>query len=319
MRLALSIPVHEKSEVIIDQIININTHLDNPLIVLHFSKSFNWDSRYISKENFYNVIKSKPFVYVNPQNLETGFLNIFLTHISNFKYLSTQISFDYFCLHSSNDLFVKTGIEEIIKNHNAGFSWFNQTEKNDWYFPHAQKDKSLLKIMNTLKIDQIIGSQMEGSYYTKEIFGKIVNIIEQNYVSNKFNYQREEVYFPTIAQAFTNINVNHGKNYIFIPWNYDLIITIKDVKSVIKSDTFFGLKRINRQINNYLRIYIRNSIGNYHKELDSIFGIKIKSYNLIDLSISDLIQIIRKYLLLYIKKLYNSLNSKFFTKFWFSK
>ena len=111
MKIAISIPVHEKKDVVLDQIMNIKFYIENPVIVLHISKDF-----YENEHGDFHELKEIKNVYINPENLETGWGNILLTHVSNYYYIKGMVEFDYFILHASNDMYLKTGIEDYIKS-----------------------------------------------------------------------------------------------------------------------------------------------------------------------------------------------------------
>ena len=205
MRIVVSIPVHEKPEVINDQIKNIQKYIKNPIIVLHISKIFY--KKYKESE-----IKLDDGVYINSTHLETKWGSIYQSHVSNFKYIKNKIDFDYFLLQASNDSFVKKDIESYISKYDAGLNhrvlW--QHDSRWWPCACACEDITLKRIMNSIGVTRIIASQVEGSFYKKDVFDYIANIIER-YITKedieKFNfYGREEVYFSTFAQKVVDFS-----------------------------------------------------------------------------------------------------------------
>lgn len=205
MRIVVSIPVHEKPEVINDQIKNIKKYIKKPIIVLHVSRFF-YDSY---KESEINVDDD---VYVNPTHLQTKWGDIYRTHVSNYKYIKNKLEFDYFLLQASNDCFVKKGIENYISKYEAGINYriLRQHDSRWWPCSCANDDIALKKIMNQIGVTRIIASQVEGSFYRKDIFDYIVNILDQFITQEdieNFNfYGREEVYFSTIAQKVVDFS-----------------------------------------------------------------------------------------------------------------
>lgn len=199
MRIVISIPVHEKPDVINNQIKNIKKYVKKPIIVLHISSSFY--KKYNDSE-----IEKFDDVYINTTHLDTKWGGIYQTHVSNFKYIKDRVSFDYFLMQASNDAFVKKGIENYIYKYDAGVNcrilW--QHDSRWWPCACANDDVALKKIMDFIGVTRIIASQVEGSFYKKEIFNYITNIIDrcitQEDVENFNFYGREEVYFSTIAQ-----------------------------------------------------------------------------------------------------------------------
>lgn len=205
MRIVVSIPVHEKTEVINDQIKNIKKYIKNPIIVLHISRSF-------YKSHKESEIKAGDDVYINPIHLQTKWGGIYQTHVSNFKYIKNKLAFDYFLLQASNDAFVKNGIENYISQYDAGINYriLWQHDSRWWPCSCANDDMALKKIMNSIGVTRIIASQIEGSFYKKGVFDYIVNVLDrvisEEDIENFNFYGREEVYFSTIAQKVVDFS-----------------------------------------------------------------------------------------------------------------
>lgn len=201
MKIVVSIPVHEKPDVINNQIENFQKYIDDVYIVLHVSKGF-------FKQYSLKDIRQYDRVYINPTHLDTEWADIIHTHLSNFHYISSVLDFDYFVLHASNDMYIKHGFAQYIQRFDAGFNIRKVVKKYSHWWPGdmAFKDEQLHDMMNACGQTMIIASQVESSFYRKEIMGKIVEIIEQFYdVSKKSGtYSREEVYFSTIASSLVS-------------------------------------------------------------------------------------------------------------------
>lgn len=196
MKIVVSIPVHEKPEVINNQIDNFNHYIDNVYIVLHISKSF-------FETYSLDEIVLKENVYVNPTHLDTKWADIIQAHISNFHFICSVLEFDYFVLHASNDMYIKKGFSQYIENYDAGFNIHKIIKKDSHWWPGrtALEDTQLSNMMNAIGQTMVIASQIESSFFKKGIMGEIVDVIEQNYDANqkKALYSREEIYFYTIA------------------------------------------------------------------------------------------------------------------------
>lgn len=211
MKLVISIPVHEKPDVILDQINNLKKYIADPIIVLHISKSF------FDKYSL-DLISNITNVYINPENLETAWGNILLTHVSNYFYIKDIVEFDYFLIQASNDMFVRRGIEDYIKKYEAGFCRRVIIQNNSMWWPAqvAWNDKQLKKIMNIIGQRRIVATQIEGTFFKHDIADKVMSVIRNNYVPNKEDevYPREEFYFSTIASAFVDWeNVGYPSTY----------------------------------------------------------------------------------------------------------
>lgn len=238
MKVVVSIPVHEKPDVINDQIENLKRFLDQPIIVLHISKSFY--EKYKEED-----ICLKKDVYINPSHLETAWGNIYKTHISNFKYIYNILDFDYFIMHSSNDMYVKKGLENYISKFEAGFnrrfSWSGYSMW--WPMEMANKDDILKSIMKYLGINRIVASQIEGSFYRKDLFRKIINVLDKfiydkvESVEKSLNYTREEVYFSTIASKFIDFGncgfpTTFSEVHRFDKWCWNLRLSFRYISKI---------------------------------------------------------------------------------------
>lgn len=197
MKIAISIPVHEKIEVIRDQIENIQKFIKYPVIVLHVSAAFGEIKKLKKELSVYSD------VYINPERLKTGWADIIHTHLSNFRFLSAQTEFDYFMMHSSNDMYVRKNIERYLCNYEAGFQIRKITSSNRHWWPGyaALRDPALKALMAGCGQTMVVASQVEGSFYSYELMKQIVQLIDRYYkrTEQEETYTREEVYFSTIA------------------------------------------------------------------------------------------------------------------------
>ena len=202
MKIVVSIPVHEQSEVVLNQVNNIKKYVSDVVIVLHTSMDFCEEF-----DEFFNEHK-KEFddVFVNPTHIyvEWGDGALMDVHVSNFNYISSFMDFDYYILHASNDMYVKRGLEEYISKYDAGFQRHIIKEPSQWWPGNkAIKDGQLYYMMDEVGSESLVASQVEGSFYKKNIFQDIVDVIgKSEFLRDKgLKYTREEIVFPTIANA----------------------------------------------------------------------------------------------------------------------
>jgi len=283
--IVFSIPIHEKFEVVLDQVINFFYYNNNCAIVFHISQGFNYESSLISKDSFIQIISKIGNVFVNPESVRTGLGDIIQVHLSNFKYISTKAEFDFFCMSASNDMFIKKGMYDYIKNYDCGYCLVNVLNI-DWHWrtgESAKKDDTLKRIMKELNTEVIYGSQIEGTYYKKELFANIVREIE-NYFDYKLiseKYPRDEIYFTTVAEALQGqkdtSSLLKGNLVTYIPWR-TITMNIKIRKIVelqTNDDAFYCVKRVPRNLNDSVRQYLRKTGGYYKDEINMISSAKI--------------------------------------------
>lgn len=149
----------------------------------------------------------------------------------------------------------------------------------------ANKDPVLRKILHEVGGEEIRGTQEEGAFFTKSLFHDICEVVNRNYDHHmmEFVYAREEIYFSTIIWNWKScgrkIKAYRGGNFVYIPWEKDLRIEIDDIKCKLKEkDQIFSVKRIERELKDPVRSYIREEVGggyiNYRNRLYTDYVMK---------------------------------------------
>ena len=278
--IVFSIPVHEKFEVIVDQIININHFNSNCAIVLHLSKKFDYAATAMSEKEFRQIANDFGNVFINENRLDTIYFNIVHTHVSNYEYISSKLDFEYFVLTASNEEFVRPGLYDMISAYPCGFNYeFLQTHTSWSHREKALSDPVVYDICRYFGQDmsQVVSAQVEGTFFTKELFGKVVEVLNQVYPVTGEEpavlYPREEVYYHAIAYFLME-----DKTKIFRArmtyFAFDIIGYIPYVwtirKVMTRSLTYYSVKRVSRELNDPNRSYIRCQCGNYFDEVHNI-------------------------------------------------
>lgn len=263
-----SIPIHEKPEVVIDQIINIKHFNADCCIVFHVSKGFCFDSDYLSEEDFLKYLEEMDDVLVNPKRLRSGYEDIIQCHISNYRYASEQIQFKYIMFAASNELFIRQGLLEDIERFDCGPSRRSAVnEQSTWIQEkRALLDDELKHYLSEKSIDKIYSGQFEGSFMRKEMMEQISNAIESFYDYKKMSirYAREEFYFHTLIAAFYPNAAIREENTTYMDWANDLRISVADIINLKHNhEGKYSVKRIPRLINDEVRAFIREYIGDY--------------------------------------------------------
>ena len=271
-----SIPVHEKPEVVIDMIINIQKFNPNCCIVLHLSRDFSFDSKYIKKEQFIHSIESMNDVLVNPNRLRSGYEDIIQCHISNYRYACEKIDFEYVVFAASNELFFRQGLWNEISKYDCGPKYSVVVDNNTTWIQgiHALQDYDFINELKKKRINQIYGGQFEGSFIKKNMMQRICDEIDSfyDYKSMTVKYAREEIFFYTFLYAFFP-DANYKNEYTtYMNFYNNLNVSVSEAMNLVKGvDGFFSLKRVPRQINDEVRRFIREYIGNYSSECNRFF------------------------------------------------
>jgi hypothetical protein len=287
MKVIFSILVHEKLDVVLNQIANFVKFNPKCVIIIHLSHSFRADlGKKIEK------ISSLDHVIINNKSIRTGHCDNsqFYAHFSNLLLLKkNRIVFDYVCFHASNDMFVQYGLTDYLSNFETGFGFFQA--RGTWYQGrHALKDQILLKALKKLDLDveSLRGSQVEGSFMCYDVYKKVIALISKNRLHRNsrfresirtirdFNkkknlyfpglpegmfYAKEEVYFPTFSYLFSTKNCGP---YVFMNWENELRVTEADILRIIDAGNKdmttakFAVKRVERDMNDPIRKFINS-------------------------------------------------------------
>ena len=267
-----SIPIHEKFEVVIDQIVNFFYFNPNCAIVYHISQGFNYKGSSLTKECFLDIVKSIGNVYINPESVRTGRDDIIQAHLSNFKYVEDNFDFGHFCLCASNELFFKHGLFKYIEPFDCGLECLDvlSSENREWVAGlKAQQDLELKEYLKKKGGCGIFGSHVEGSYYRKELFSEVIKEIESfyDYHFMTFPYPRDEIYFSSVIYAMKEsgkkLKIKEDGLFSWSRWHslMDLKVWSWDVGRLQKKGNVYSLKRVERDINANLRMYMRKYLG----------------------------------------------------------
>ncbi len=278
-----SIPIHQRLEVVLDQICNIQHFNPNCGIVFHLSRGFDYKTSLISKEEFFKQANRLGNVFINPESVRTGFCDIIQAHMSNFDYVSKVCDFKYFAICASNESFIRQGLVDYVNQFDCGYTVSSLTKASDWKFGDKLfRDNDLLDFMSSMGYRRLDVTTPEGQFFKKNLMSDIVNAIRSfyDYKQMKESYPREEVYFSTMAyNMFHKAKV--GSIFTYSAYHYKFLwdVTRREVDRLIAAGgSLFSVKRVNRQLNDNIRVYLRDKF-NYNNELKECLGASI---NLVD-------------------------------------
>lgn len=207
--LYVSLPVHEKPEVIVNQMQNFARYLPEAKVILHVSKgatfSINDLEALFKKENVQNGL-------VNPVQIETHWGSIVQAHLENVRYILKQGNAEKVAFHSSNDMLIMDGLSEYLKDKRNIFQLRKCTADSLWWVSRrAVSDKGLSDFFD----NNIYASQIEGSMYEIGVLERLLNDIKFNKLNldSSIFYPREEIIFSSFA--YKNNIVADGLPYIY--------------------------------------------------------------------------------------------------------
>lgn len=196
----ISLLVHEKPDVILDQLLNIKKYFSTAKVIIHVSESAPFSLSELDEYLKLNVDN----YYLNPSQAKTEWGGIISAHFLNIKYAYSIEPESWILFHSSNDMFVKHGIEDYLKGKDYLFNnrRVNSSYTYWWVGAVAKSDTKLMNMLKAHNSSLIIGSQIEGSMYKTTTLIDIISICEKNDVLNsKLHYPREEIIFSSLVSA----------------------------------------------------------------------------------------------------------------------
>ncbi|HQG28635.1 MAG TPA: hypothetical protein PLY73_08750, partial [Candidatus Ozemobacteraceae bacterium] len=206
-------------------------------------------------------------VLVNPDHLPTwsrwgSFVHV---HNSNFRFAAGKVEFDHFIIHSSNDLLVRRGATDWMKDLDAACGLGVLSPDSTWVAaPRVFRDEAFRNIRRHFGVSEILTSQAEGTFYRREMFQEIVDVIDRHYDFSvpAENYERVETYYPTLAAKLAN---RIGRPYVFSEL-IGLPEIVPEVVELIRSQTL-SKATLKEAYRNYRRTgYIPPSPGEWYKK-----------------------------------------------------
>jgi hypothetical protein len=169
MRTLVSIPVHEEPEVVRQQLRNILDFFEDPVVVLHVSRGFDVDPE---------SLLLSPRILLNSERFATGWGTGICAkvHLSNLQFARNRCSFDYAVLASSNELYVRRGLEAHMSRFLAGST---ASDFSGWGWRYAcMLDRPLRRSLRANGISRPQVAQLEGSFFRADILDRMLQILE---------------------------------------------------------------------------------------------------------------------------------------------
>lgn len=275
MHLLFSMLAHENNDIVRLTIANVQQHVKSCTIVIHISQSF---------EDFDQTIADIPGVLINSIRYTTKHGNShFGLHMSNYNHaVLNNIDFTHLCVIHTSEMFVKSGVEELISTSPYSL-WYNRRTMPptpNWHpMIYAQQNA----IFDRLVPDRswYLGSLIEGMWIQKDIVDKMFVWARSipAILGDLPGWTFEEVAFPTLANHFGNDQPCSEPYNAF----FDKTLEIADVDKVVRGEPVelwamncwntsgtpvlsngankYSVKRLSRDINDPVRQHIIQLTG----------------------------------------------------------
>lgn len=258
-KLIILLTCHENEETVKDSIENI-LKFNNDVCVL-INDGTQDGLKNLSKENVF-IVNRQP---LNEKDLEHNNELIFERYDTMIPLhiqlkdcmLENDLVSDYIVLLSSNQLFIRNGLYDFMKNYQG--SYFNRDIDNGC-ISSLKNNKIFEKLYNDIGQENFKHqSNHDGMFFTYDIFMKMMDYFEDfRYIKLK-DHAEEFLY-----GAYLFKNVHMDKLVEFSKYNYwqpswrqfQNPIKIDELKQCLNGESFI-IKRVSRDFNDEVRKYIR--------------------------------------------------------------
>jgi len=305
-RLYISLLVHEKPEVILDQLKNFRRFAPGAIIVMHVAKAM------VLTEEIAASFTALGNVHINPERVATNATTLLQPHQLNIRYILglNPNEHDKIAFHASNDMLVRPGVEEHLQAYDAGY--YNDgilDLKNEPLIANAAyADQAFMRLCKEAGVETLIKTQIEGAYFQIRHLRPALALIDAAGFdwTIRRGYYAEEIVISTLVHAQLNGTAARiGRPYIlsevsllmkYIDLRHRIlgynmaakilgrILRVLGPKSItpnlvgairkgklgiyrfyqkangvvrFSEEDSFGVKRVEREIDNKLRAYIR--------------------------------------------------------------
>lgn len=275
-KIGISLPIHEREDIFLNQLFNIKKFIPNSIVCTHLSANSSINHDFVESLS----LLTGNIANKNRLNTKHG-KGLMPVHISNFKILN-EYKIDYILLISSNEMLVRPGLDFYISKFDAGLQICNRLNYPEWHL-FNKKIEGLSEVQKFLDITgatDIHGGQAEGQFFNSKLFEHMVEIYEQSFPDNYFEFETEEIipatYFSTVQ--FNKLKI--GLPITFQNYSTELNIDENFIERIIsgkgqiqgitrkstlasphlgtgKMDSIYSIKRIDRNMNK-LRTLITN-------------------------------------------------------------
>ncbi len=196
----VSLPVHEKFDVVASQLKNFKKYLPNAIVVIHLSREAPFSIKEL--DGFLKLCKLNNYI-VNPVQVGTGWGNIICAHLENIAFASCLDDAKKMVFHSSGDMLVRDRLADFLHDREYLFHCREIFPDSYWWPANeALKDLPFTDWLAVLGGVPVIASQLEGSMYPMDFLREFVERLKYGAaLTSSANYPREEFFFSSFARS----------------------------------------------------------------------------------------------------------------------
>ena len=207
MSILFSLPVGRNTINALERSLNVIEYVEESIVILNCDKAIDLD---ILRKGLGDLNETRVFINPMPRspNLDANLLE---SNCNNYIYaVSKGIKFTHVYFLTDTDMFFKKGLYDLVKNYHAGFLMCTSYLKPDNWKEVGFAEGTLWNqksevfwtegLLLDKRIQRIYSDQLDGSFYCRELFDKILSYIKNLPIHyskiEKSHY--EEVTFGTV-------------------------------------------------------------------------------------------------------------------------
>jgi len=163
---------------------------------------------------------------------------------------------EYVCLLATNQLFVKSNLYELMRNYDASFF---EREIDSGCISSLCNNQIFRIYYDKLNNNFKYQSNPDGMFFKYSIFTEMIEYFDK-FRDTQVEYHADEFLYVAYL-LFKNYSLLEFKNYNYwqVDWRVNLNpVDLNEIKSIVKNDKFYIVKRIARNINDEARKYVKN-------------------------------------------------------------
>jgi hypothetical protein len=254
LQVHVSLLVHEKPDVVRDQLKNFSRYLPDATVMLHISANADFEEGEILNST---DRAANQHVILNPVRLKTAWGDMLDPHLANIRHFRALGCEGVVVFHASNDMYVRHGAQGWMMETGTGYGASEIGVTTDWsWASHAYADPLLREMITKSGGKAIFAGQIEGSFYRLVDLYQMMDSLDECSGKTAAPYPREEIYFATYAKA-KGIEPT-GAPLVFSEIHHaDVLHFLRDLK-IRKSIRSIFRKRTSAKISERCVLCIRN-------------------------------------------------------------
>ncbi len=266
MKVAISLTVHERLDVLVDQIRNIITFFIDPIVVVHINDAFyQMLIEDLSANKLLKELALKGPVIINPAHLPTRWAHMFHAHVSNINLLSRfSIPYEYVILLSSSDIMIRHGVETFLKDFDYGIDGAVSDIGSDFWISRVELDHTFLEIRRKNNVRKIKKALHEGTFYKYAVMMSLIAKLEEAIPDWEYDdkYPKEEFFLPSLVSADDRLSCGGSMSYAL---GFDIAL------DRVMISTFLRNNLLDKQVLNPLLCeWVEESLRSYSASLDGL-------------------------------------------------